>query len=74
MLSANAFVGTTRARAAASLSPRVARAFTTVIRRDAPHYAGTLRQFVTAHRQLATDIVAPEYDAAAANPHRPRLS
>jgi uncharacterized membrane protein len=52
------------AGAEASLPPRDAAAFRSVIKREAPQYAGALHQFALARRQLAEEIIAPQYDAA----------
>lgn len=52
------------ARAEASLPPRDAAAFGAVIKRDAPQCAGALHQLALARRQLADQIIAPQYDAA----------
>ncbi|HUB16133.1 MAG TPA: periplasmic heavy metal sensor [Acetobacteraceae bacterium] len=53
------------ARAEASLPPRDAAAFGTVIKRNAPQYVPSLRQLTAARRALQDDIVAQHYDPAA---------
>jgi uncharacterized membrane protein len=53
------------ARAEANLPSRDAAAFGAVMKRNAPQYMPSFRQFIAARRMLQDDIAAPHYDPVA---------